>query len=256
MAEEPKNQQPQRKGSSFGFVLSLLLVIGIIVTMSVLIFGNMNGTKTINEQVFVEALMNDRVYSVNVTPKEETVVVLNGSFLENKTATKQISYTVTIDWQTYNDETHPWAYKDDKTGATLVTDYGDSIRSLIIEIRDDPAYKLVEYKVTDPYVTSWWDTWGPTIIMLGASLLIVIFLFSRLAGSVGSSNRQAMDFNKSRARREINSKVRFNDVAGRNLSTNPQHNSGNVAYRRPCTTSVCCKYHNACKCPACFFVAY
>ncbi len=214
MAEEPKNQQPQRKGSSFGFVLSLLLVIGIIVTMSVLIFGNMNGTKTINEQVFVEALMNDRVYSVNVTPKEETVVVLNGSFLENKTATKQISYSVTIDWQTYNDETHPWAYKDDKTGVTLLTEYGDSIRSLIIEIRDDPAYKLVEYKVTDPYVTSWWDTWGPTIIMLGASLLIVIFLFTRLAGSVGSSNRQAMDFNKSRARREINSKVRFNDVAG------------------------------------------
>ncbi|MEG1565765.1 MAG: ATP-dependent zinc metalloprotease FtsH, partial [Bacilli bacterium] len=40
------------------------------------------------------------------------------------------------------------------------------------------------------------------------------FLIKMFMGSVGGSNKQAMDYNKSRARRVENSKIRFKDVAG------------------------------------------
>ncbi len=70
------------------------------------------------------------------------------------------------------------------------------------------------YAVTDAFSVSWWDTWGPTIILLGGTALLAIFFFVRLNGSVNGSNRQALDFNKSPARREDKSKVRFTDVAG------------------------------------------
>ena len=68
--------------------------------------------------------------------------------------------------------------------------------------------------MVDIYETNWWTEWGPTIILvLGVTIVGVIF-FVRLNGSVNGANRQAMDFNKSPARREDASKIRFTDVAG------------------------------------------
>lgn len=65
------------------------------------------------------------------------------------------------------------------------------------------------------YVASWWDTWGPTVIQLILLLAVGILFYYFLARSMGgSSGRSAMDFNKSPARREDASKVRFSDVAG------------------------------------------
>lgn len=68
--------------------------------------------------------------------------------------------------------------------------------------------------VNDAFAVSWWDTWGPTLIYIVLIAGLAIFLISRLSGAVNGSNRQAMDFNKSPARREDASKVRFSDVAG------------------------------------------
>ena len=64
------------------------------------------------------------------------------------------------------------------------------------------------------YQTTWWDEWGPTIILLGCTVLLCFFLFGRLANSVGASGSKALDFNQSRARKIKNCKVRFTDVAG------------------------------------------
>ena len=66
----------------------------------------------------------------------------------------------------------------------------------------------------DAYYVSFWDAWGPTILIYGGAFILAIFLFARINSSLGSSNRQAMDFNKSPARRENHSKTRFADVAG------------------------------------------
>ena len=72
--------------------------------------------------------------------------------------------------------------------------------------------QVAYYQVTDAFAVSWWDTWGPTIIMLVGTMILVLFIFGRMSGSMGGG-RQALDFNKSPARRET-SKVRFADVAG------------------------------------------
>lgn len=70
------------------------------------------------------------------------------------------------------------------------------------------------FKAEDPYETSFWDAWGPTIIQGILLILFTAFLFWRLNASVNGANRQALDFNKSPARREDTSKIRFSDVAG------------------------------------------
>ncbi|MBQ1305812.1 MAG: ATP-dependent zinc metalloprotease FtsH [Erysipelotrichales bacterium] len=65
--------------------------------------------------------------------------------------------------------------------------------------------------VVNPNARNYWvdflTTWVPLIIMGG----IVIFMFTRLNGS---ANSQAMDFGRSRARLESDTRIRFSDVAG------------------------------------------
>ena len=67
-----ENQNPNRRRSSFGLLLSFLFVISLIVTLVVLL--NRNTAKTLNQQEFINALENDRIVEVYETPKESTVV--------------------------------------------------------------------------------------------------------------------------------------------------------------------------------------
>ena len=217
MDEQPKQQQPQPRGISIGFIISLLLVVGLIVLMATLLFGNFSSSTTLNEVQFVQALENNRVLVIEATPKEQTLMVLEGQYEYSVEGNiKKGKYYVAIPWDTYYDKDHQYTYtieSGDEKGKTVVTPAGSSIDNLIIDKVQEGA-RGITYKVKDPYVTSFWDQWGPTIIMMGASLLLVLFLFSRLSRSVGSSNQKALDFNRSRARKETNSKVKFDDVAG------------------------------------------
>ena len=106
--------------------------------------------------------------------------------------------------------TTDYSYVDETTN-TETTLTNVNLSELVIAKHNAGVIKLT---TKDVYVTNWWDQWGPTIIMLAGSVIIVFFLFSRLAGSVGASNNKALDFNKSRAKRENASKIRFSDVAG------------------------------------------
>ena len=75
MAEENRpNPEMRRQSSPWSFILSLIIVGGIIALMATLIFGNMNRTDTLNYIQFVEALENNRITSIYSTPKEETLV--------------------------------------------------------------------------------------------------------------------------------------------------------------------------------------
>ena len=206
MAEE---QKPYRKRSSFGLLFSFLLVISLIITVVVLL--NRPTATQLSENAFVSALENDRVITVTETPKEETIVVLQGQYYKNqeaKTRKVKSEYTVTFDYRHYNDAMD-WKYyaDEDTTKSTPILLNNSTISQLVLD-------KDIEIKVNDPYVTNFWDQWGPTLLLGGISLLIVIFLISRLSKSVGASNSTAIEFNKSRAKREKNSKVRFSDVAG------------------------------------------
>ncbi|MBP5694266.1 MAG: ATP-dependent zinc metalloprotease FtsH [Bacilli bacterium] len=57
-------------------------------------------------------------------------------------------------------------------------------------------------------------SWLPTIITVGVTVVIAIFLFRMLMTSAGGGSAAALDFTKSKARRIDDSKVKFKDVAG------------------------------------------
>ena len=208
MPENPENNQ-LRRGFPWSFVLSILVVGGIIALMASFIFGNLNKTETLSVSQFVEVLMNERVKTINITPKENSVVLLEGSYARTDNTVR--NYYVSLDEARYelNYSYTYYADNDTQKSSPLYTDASKNLVTLIQE-KDGKITILTN----DPYVTSWWSQWGPTIIMTGITIIIFVFIMIRLSRSVGSSNNQAMSFNKSRARRETNSKVRFSDVAG------------------------------------------
>ena len=222
MAEN--NQQPRRR-IPWSYIFSFLVVIGIIVTVLILLFGN-NSAKTFTQTEFVDNLGNNRITNVTQTPKEQSITIISGYYTpKGAAANTKKKYVVRIDWEQY---ASPAAhlYTDEATGnkLPLYDPEGDGVANSI-SLREyltlnaegslGPNVTPIQLNsVTDPYEVSWWDQWGPTIIMLAGSLLIFLLLFGRLSASVNGSNNKALEFNKSRARRETKSKIRFADVAG------------------------------------------
>ncbi len=216
MAEIP-NQT--RRRSPFGILFSFLLVISLIVTFIILLSGD--NTKSINEKEFVTALHNDRIISLREEPKEKITTVSGQMYLDARAEqnNRRTSFSIKFIGDAY-DKVAPYP-----EGLTITIDNSDTT-VVISELKEMSFYEYVRLcyernenfdsllPAHDVYVTNWWDEWGPTILMLGGSILICVFLFSRLSRSVSSSNNQALDFNKSRARRVEKSKVRFDDVAG------------------------------------------
>ena len=203
--ENNNNNQMPRRRISLGFILSILLVVGLIGILIWRIFGNIDNSDHITTREYVQYLYNDKVEDASVTLHYgSNKLEITGTYIND--ANNKAKYTVTTDLSTY--ENSNIDYHITYEGAeTVISDL-----SLNTILNEKLATKGVS--INDIYETTWWDEWGPTIIMLLGSGLIVLFLFSRLSGSIGSSNRQAMDFSKSRARRVQDSKVRFRDVAG------------------------------------------
>ena len=229
MAEE---QQPVRRRFSWSYLLSFLLIAGIIIAVIVLLF-NRSGAKEFKQAEFLSQLGQNNITEVRETPKEGTLVNLNGTYKyqtqSGKTAYK--SFTFNISYHELYESEEPWTYVDankeqhylidnsvvadpeNLDGTKVITLYSYmSKKAALAATEEKPSFVL--YSAKDPYVVSWWEQWGPTILMLGGSLLICLFLFSRLSASVAGSNNKALEFNKSRARRMTNSKVHFDDVAG------------------------------------------
>ena len=229
MADE---QQPVRRRFSWSYLFSFLLIAGIIITVIVFLF-NRSGAKEFKQTEFLSQLGQNNITEVRETPKEGTLVNLNGSYkyTTNSGKTAYKTFTFNISYHELYESEEPWTYVGtDKATYYLANNQkvseftGDisevettlysfmSKKASIAATEEKPSFVL--HSAKDPYVVSWWDQWGPTIIMLGGSLLICVFLFMRLSSSVAGSNNKALEFNKSRARRMTNSKVHFDDVAG------------------------------------------
>ena len=227
---EEQQQPPVRRRFSWSYIFSFLLIVGIIVTVIVLLFGR-NTTKTLTETEFVSALGNNRITEIYETPKERTIVNITG-YYSPKDVTKPTKkkFKVNFEYDAYYSAAFAWTYIDDSTneeyylfdntkvsystavGKEITLHYYIYDKAVAASASENPTFIL--HNTTDPYVTNWWDQWGPTIIMLGGSIIIVVFLFFRLSGTVNGANNKALEFNKSRARRMTNSKVHFDDVAG------------------------------------------
>ena len=207
MPDEENNNQPRPRRISIGFVVSILLVAGLIAIFIWRLFGNQDTSDHLTTNQYVGCLYNGDVSTVSITHHAGSEkVVITGNYINEDGVPK--SYTVVTDHYAYENNDIPYSYIDDTSGVEVnVVD--KSLNTIIYE-----QFTEKEIGIVDIYETTWWDEWGPTIIMLAGSILIVIFLFSRLSNSIGGANRQAMDFSKSRARRVQDSKVRFKDVAG------------------------------------------
>ena len=201
--------KPQKK-SLFGFIWPYIVIIGFIAMFVFFVLGN-NGTQTVKlTEVQVAELLNSDEKLVNDVSikRESTIVTVYGKYTDTTNDNKVYKFEAVIDSETFYTYTH-------------TTPDGDYTIMEIIENRKHEVegvtlnyYTASNYHVINAYETNWFLEWLPTILIVGAGLIIGFVLLSKLSASVNNSNNKAMDFNKSRARREDTSSVRFDDVAG------------------------------------------
>jgi len=201
-------ERPRR--NIFAIILPYILMIAAIAAFVVLIVSmNNRGNERWNASN-IETKLNENYIKTAEVYNKETVVTVEGVFL-NKESNAEKKYSFTIDASLFN-------YSFDSNG-DLTPDhpgYRQIFTNKIEEYKAQFPALAKDSHIEDHYAfeVSWFDQWGPTLIIGGVTILIAIFLFSRLSASVGGANSKALDFNRSRARRVDASKVRFSDVAG------------------------------------------
>ncbi len=184
------------KSGLLGFLLPYLLMGVAVVTFIWLVFFRNPGlTITIGSADLAEFLLTKEVTQVTTTEKQ-TITEVTGTYVNNEDQT--VYFTATF--ETSN------IYIKDAVDEALATRPG---------IEPDTFYYTAEIWTSEnAFQTNWFETWGPTLLIVGGSAALFIFLFSRMNSSVNNSNSKAMEFSKSRARREDQSKIKFTDVAG------------------------------------------
>lgn len=207
------NNENKRKNNIFLKILPYLLMllaigsfIALMVSMNTKHFEYWTPSN-------IDTLLKDNYIKTAEVYDKQTVVTVEGVYL-NKSTNQEKSYSFTCSsssynyvFNTYDFETE--TYVEHQSYSTLIKQSIESYKIAFPSSASNARY-------TDHFAfeTNWFEQWGPTIIISAVTIIIALFLFSRLASSVGGSNNRAMDFNKSRARKVDASKVRFSDVAG------------------------------------------
>lgn len=194
------NENQKSKRNILSLILPYILLAAIIAGFVILITRlNSNRTMTLAVNEVETTLNATNVKNVDVYDKDVVVEVRFSGI--NKEKNTVVSYTVSLPKEDY------YYSFDDGTSTTHA-----SYQSIFLKAVNASEGAFIQYHYA--FEVSWWDAWGPTIITVGVTLLIAVFLFSRLSNSVNGANNRALDFNNSRARRIEASKVRFSDVAG------------------------------------------
>ena len=201
--------KPQKK-SLFGFIWPYIVIIGFIAMFVFFILGN-NGTQTVKltEAQVAELLNSDEKLVNDVSIKREsTIVTVYGKYTDTTNDNKVYKFEAVIDSVAF--DTYTYTTPDgDYTIMGIIQHRTHEVEGITLKY-----YTSSNYHVINAYETNWFLEWLPTILIVGAGLIIGFVLLSKLSASVNNSNNKAMDFNKSRARREDTSSVRFDDVAG------------------------------------------
>lgn len=212
------DRSKKQKKSIFGYILPYLLMAVAIFSFVWLVLGMRGSPETWYIQGNPE-LNNDldtnleKYYIKNATSRSGVQTTkVSGTYFDSGKE-KEGSFVVMIpNDMFYND----FYLSNDSEPESLHLSYfaifKEEIRLYSVDFPNSSAD--VYFVDEDAFEVSWWQNWGPTILMLLGVIVVSVFFFSRLSSSVGGANTKAMDFNKSRARREDNSKVNFSDVAG------------------------------------------
>ena len=236
----------KQKRSIIGYILPYILGLALVGFFVYLIVGNLfNTTETWAESILDDYLnVTDTIsaggeheiqlrsyeeYTKATNPSGKKIlrsysvsegyksVGVSGKYFNQQTG-KTGQFTVRIEAEKWNNDFV--VVLDDAGTAITAThlSYSSMFTSRVDQGRaaatTDAERKLFYYTVSDAFQVSWWDTWGPTIIMTGITVILALFLFSRLSRAVGGGRDGITSFNKSPARRADNTKVRFADVAG------------------------------------------
>ena len=220
---DEENQQPRARVSR-SFIFSIIIVAAIIALIAFVIFSNISTATTITPDTLVQELYDGHVTEATIT-SGTNIVTVNGRtqtldkdgqvVKDAKGNAKLYTFTINVPITMFEQDIYWIDMNEDGNkdlGETVsvawavaysLENYGPNSEAKTFTLKDS----------VDPYRTTWWEQWGPTIVLIAGSGLITLFLLSRMTSTVNSSNRQAMDFNRSRARK-ANSKVKFADVAG------------------------------------------
>ena len=214
---DERDNRPVRRGVSGGFFTSILIALGIFAIVIYLILGNIDKPTELSTDKFLRYLRDDRVTEV-VESSQTSVTNITGYYRYDDANPKLIKkYKFVINTEAYVFTEMDYIYKDG-TGATQTIPNTTLYKIVHSKIEENAADAVadndIKLVVKNPYETTWWQEWGPTIILFAGAILICLFLFTRVSGSISSSNNKALEFNKSRARRVNVSKVKFDDVAG------------------------------------------
>ena len=211
-----------KKGGFISFILPYVLIIGIIVTLLIM-FGGMNQP---NNKVFAQGdivtFIEEDYVKEGEEGYDEFMDKVDDSYLWNKQITamnivsKPSSDLISL--------TGYYTENNTKYSFSAVVNYSESefaIQYIInnrLETLEDGStqyyFNARRLSYSDPYESNFWSDYFPTILITGIGLVLIFFLFSRMSNSITKSNNSAMDFNRSRARREDASGVKFDDVAG------------------------------------------
>ena len=203
---ENQNRPQQRKGL-LGFLWPYIVIIGFIGLFVYFILNNNSYTTyQFTESQVAELLDDDERLVTDVSIKREsTVVTIYGTYIDTTEDNKEYGF------KTVTDSEYFYTFTNDE-GETIL-DIINNRKTTVNGVELD-YYTAKNYHFINAFETNWFLEWLPYIVLIGGGLILAFVLFSRLNASVNSSNSKAMDFNKSRARREDTSNVRFGDVAG------------------------------------------
>jgi cell division protease FtsH len=232
------NENNNGKRSVWSYILPYFFIAVLVVMIIVYAVQSRNSTSSWSEgQLDTFLRVSDTVdttntttyyiYSATASTNISTTTVEGYAYTYNAPHS-QVHYQVIMPaehWTTSATHNATVTIKDGTTALSQNASWSAVFKSRIDEwnsISGDNAWMsnrdgsatTATFDNKDPYTQSVWETWGPTIIEATLIILFGLFLFMKLNSSVNGANRQAMDFNKSPARREDASKVRFADVAG------------------------------------------
>jgi cell division protease FtsH len=174
-----------------------MMAAAVLAFVWLVFFSNPIGTVSIPATNLGNFLQTAEIKEITTTERE-TVTTITGNYISEEGST--IYFTATFE-----------------TSNTFIKDSVDEALSGRLINENDPTqgfYYAQIWNTNNAFETTWFDAWGPTIFVVGGSALVFLFIFSRMNSSVNNTNNKALEFNRSRASREDNSKVKFADVAG------------------------------------------
>lgn len=240
-------QQPRNKKNTFSTIfLPLLLVVGMCLIFYFVFVKPSTGSSSRNTENYTQAdlvLDSDKKideYSLDYGGKLTNILLgqevtklqskysytgnyysIAGYYTKVNDAGKKVRIIFRADlsadsssWALFQDiiEQAP-LYQKDAEGNIKV----DANTGLALVDQDNSKYYSGSrniYDIISPESGSGFASWLPTILVSVVLIGLSIFLVSRFTKSMKNIDRTQMDFNTSRARKEVNSKVKFSDVAG------------------------------------------